>query len=130
MTRFYSLFVSSDEQLASPYIRRFASLHDISLRLGTEEKVHFLLQTKLQQKQKADLEVIFDETQIDVHSIDVDVFQHQTLITARITPKELGMLRIGFTYPETNRRSLPRRLLSKHSPLTHRSWQLFRPTAN
>lgn len=122
MTRFYSLFVTSDEQLASPYIRRFSTLHDISLRLGTVEKVHFLLQTKISPAQKKKLEIIYDESQLTLHQVQVDVFHHQTLITAHMTPKELGVLRVGFTYPEPGRAMLPRRRLTKGSPLTHKLW--------
>jgi len=99
MIRFYSLFITDDQLLASPYIRRFNKLHDITLNLRKKEIVNFLLQTKLNPEQKKQLHVIYDPMEIAISKIDIKTFEHQTLLSVSLTPKELGSVRIGFSIP-------------------------------
>jgi len=101
MIRFYSLFVTDNELLASPYIRRFNTYHDLTLHRGEEETVNFLLQTPLTPKQQEQMSVMFDPLTLSLSKIDIKPFAHQTLITVTLTPKELGSIRIGFAFPQT-----------------------------
>lgn len=101
MIRFYSLFVTDDNLLASPYVRRFNVFHDITLHRGITEKVNFLIQTPLTNKQHKDLSVIFDPSQITIEEIEVKTFKHQSLITATIIPKKAGSVKLGFAFPQT-----------------------------
>jgi hypothetical protein len=116
MIRFYSLFVTDDELLASPYVRRFNVFHDLTLHRGKTETVTFLLQTSLTDKQHDQLNVIYDPLQLSVEEVEVKPYQHQTLITVKITPKELGSIRLGFAFPQSEQ--LHRARMKKiHSPL-------------
>lgn len=101
MIRFYSLFVTDDNLLASPYVRRFNVFHDITLHCGVTEKINFLLQVPLTPKQYKNLNVIFDPNQIAIKEIDVKTFKHQSLITVTIFPKKAGSVKIGFAFPQT-----------------------------
>ena len=101
MIRFYSLFVTDDELLASPYVRRFNVLHDLTLNRGKTETVNFLLQTTITPEQIKELKVIYDPLSIDISNIDVRPFKHQTLVTVDLAPKELGSVRIGFSVPQS-----------------------------
>lgn len=101
MIRFYSLFVTDDELLASPYVRRFNVFHDLTLHRGKTETVTFLLQTTISPKQHEKLNIIFDPLQLSIEGIDVKPFEHQTLITVDLIPKELGSIRIGFAFPQS-----------------------------
>jgi hypothetical protein len=100
MNRSYSLFVTDDELLSSPYVRRFNYLHDLTLHLGKKETVNFLLQTSLSNYQQKHLKLSYDSSSVEVHSVATISYQRQTLITVSLTPRELGTIRIGFTYPE------------------------------
>lgn len=99
MKRTYTLFVTDDELLASPYVRRFNFLHDITLHLGQKEEVNFLLQEALGPHQRHALKVEYDTVSLELQHLKVLPFKYQTLITANITPKELGSIRITFSYP-------------------------------
>lgn len=101
MIRFYSLFVTDDNLLASPYVRRFNVFHDITLHRGITEKVNFLLQTPLTTKQNKNLNIIFDPNQITIKEINVKTFKHQSLITTIIIPKKAGSIKLGFAFPQT-----------------------------
>lgn len=117
MIRFYSLFVTDDELLASPYIRRFNVFHDLTLNRGKTETVNFLLQTTITPEQNKRLSVIYDPLTLNISKVDVKTFIHQTLITVTLTPKELGSIRLGFSVPQSE--SLHRESLKKiHSPFT------------
>lgn len=117
MIRFYSLFVTDDELLASPYIRRFNVFHDLTLNRGKTETVNFLLQTTITPKQNELLNVIYDPLTLSILNVDVKTFNHQTLITVTLTPKELGSVRIGFSVPQSE--TLHKSILKKlPSPLT------------
>ncbi|MCB9816734.1 hypothetical protein H6786_05035 [Candidatus Nomurabacteria bacterium] len=117
MIRFYSLFVTDDELLASPYIRRFNVFHDLTLHRGETETVTFLLQTALTEKQFEKLQVIFDPAQLELKKIDLKSYKHQTLVTASVVPKEVGSVRIGFAFPQTEKLHQAR-MQSIPSPLT------------
>lgn len=101
MIRFYSLFVTDENLLASPYVRRFNVFHDITLHRGVTEKVNFLLQAPLTPKQYKNLNVIFDPNQITIKEICVKTFKHQSLVTATIVPKKAGSIKLGFAFPQT-----------------------------
>lgn len=117
MIRFYSLFVTDDELLASPYVRRFNVFHDLTLHRGKAETVTFLLQTTISPKQHEHLNVIFDPVQLSIQKVDVKPFEHQTLITVELIPKELGSIRIGFAFPQSEQLHNAR-MKKIHSPLT------------
>ncbi len=102
MIRFYSLFVTDDTLLASPYIRRFNLLYDLILHRGQSEIVNFLLQTDLTPKQIENLSIVYDPLTIDLQKVDVQPYKHQTLLTVKLVPKELGSVRIGFSHPQTS----------------------------
>ena len=117
MIRFYSLFVTDDELLASPYVRRINVLHDLTLNRGKIETVNFLLQTTLTPEQNKNLNVIYDPLTLTISKIEIKKFKHQTLITVDITPKELGSVHIGFSVPQSEPTRQP--ILKKvNSPLT------------
>lgn len=117
MIRFYSLFVTDDELLASPYVRRFNVFHDLTLNRGKTETVNFLLQTTITPEQNKRLNVIYDPLTLNISKVVIKTFTHQTLITVTLTPKELGSIRIGFSVPQSE--PLHRANLKKiPSPLT------------
>lgn len=120
MKRFYSLFVTDDKLLASPYIRRFNFLNDLTVNIGETEKIRFLLQAPLNAKQQEKLKVHYDPTSLRLEDIKIDRFPHQTLVTLTITPKELGTVSIGFSYPDTKPTSTERSLLGKKLLHRHR----------
>ncbi len=117
MIRFYSLFVVDDALLASPYVRRFNVFHDITLHRGVSETVNFLLQHPLTPGQYEKLNLIYDPHTMTVEKVDVKSFKHQSLITVTMTPKELGSVRIGFAFPQTDY-LYNARIKDIHSPLT------------
>lgn len=100
MIRFYSLFVTDDNLLASPYVRRFNFFHDLTLHRGTSETVNFLLQYPLTENQIKHLNIIYDPHTLNIEHIDVKSYSHQSLLTVTLTPKELGSIRIGFAMPQ------------------------------
>lgn len=124
MNRTYSLFVTDDELLASPYVRRFNYLHDLTLHLGQTEDVNFLLQVSLSAQQRKQLRVSYDHASLELCSVTVISYERQTLVTARIIPKELGTIRIGFTYPEERERHTKRWLGARN---LLRPKHVFRP---
>ena len=100
MVRFYSLFVTDDDLLASPYIRRFNIFHDITIHRGKTEIVNFLLQAPLSKKQRAELSLVYDPHELNILNINVRSYDHQTILTVKMMPKEVGSVRIGFSYPQ------------------------------
>lgn len=127
MIRFYSLFVTDDNLLASPFVRRFNVFHDLTLHRGATETVNFLLQTPLTPKEYDKLNIIFDPHVLTLERVEVKSFKHQSLITITLTPKELGSIKIGFAFPQTD--SLHQaRMQSLHSPLTTVSYSSLRHT--
>lgn len=117
MIRFYSLFVTDDNLLASPFVKRFNVFHDLTLHRGATETVNFLLQTPISAEQQERLSIIYDPHSLELQSVEVKSFKHQSLITATVVPKELGSLRIGFAFPQTEPLHQAR-LKRIHSPLT------------
>jgi hypothetical protein len=101
MIRFYSLFVNDEKVVPSPYSQRFNPFHDLTLRRGETETVNFLLQTSLTAEQYEKMNVLFDPEVLDVKQISVRSFSHQTLVTATLSPKQSGSLRIGFAFPQS-----------------------------
>ena len=124
MIRFYSLFVVSDELMASPYVRRFSGMHDLTLEVGKTETVNFLLQTTLPKEMMDELSVIYDPDSIELTKVQPHWYHHQTLITVELTPKELGSVRIGFSIPRTAKRT-KRQTRQADSPLKTVSWRDF-----
>ena len=117
MIRFYSLFVTDDDLLASHYVRRFNLFHDLTVHRGKTETVTFLMQTGLTEKQYENLNVIFDPAALHLEKIDIKSYKHQTLLTVTLTPKEIGSVRIGFAFPQAQKLHRER-LHSIPSPLT------------
>lgn len=117
MIRFYSLFVTDDNLLASPYVRRFNTFHDITLHRGVSETINFLLQTELTPAQYEQLNIIYDPITISLQKIEVKAFKHQSLITVTLIPKEIGSIRIGFAFPQTGKLHSDR-MKKLASPLT------------
>lgn len=101
MIRFYSLFVTDDNLLASPYVRRFNVFHDLTLHRGATETINFLLQTPITTEQFKHLNVIYDPLTLSLQKIEVRPYKHQSLITVTVIPKELGSVKIGFAFPQT-----------------------------
>lgn len=117
MIRFYSLFVVDNDLMASPYVRRFNVFHDITLHRGATETVNFLLQQPLTPEQYEKLNIIYDPHTLAIENVDVKSFKHQSLITVTLVPKELGSIRIGFAFPQTEYLHQAR-MKNIHSPLT------------
>ncbi len=113
MKRFYSLFVTDDKLLSSPYIRRFNFLNDLTVNIGQTEKIRFLLQAPLSEKQRQQLEVHYDPASVLVDHMKVEGFPHQTLVTLTLIPKELGTVSIGFSYPDAKPTRSERVLLKR-----------------
>jgi len=101
MIRFYSLFVTDDNLLASPYARRFNVFHDITLQRGETETVNFLLQTAISMKQYKQLHIMYDLNALTVEEVAVKRFKHQSLITVTLIPKEIGAVKIGLAFPQS-----------------------------
>ena len=116
MIRFYSMFVTDDDLLASPYVRRFNVFHDLTLHRGVTETVNFLLQSPLHKDQYDKLNVIFDPHTLDIQDVSVKSYKHQSLVTVSVIPKELGSVRIGFAFPQ-NEPLHQARMRKLHSPL-------------
>lgn len=101
MIRFHSLFVVDDDLLASPYVRRFNVFHDLTLHRGAPETINFLVQSPLTKHQEEELSVIYDPHQLTILDVDVKAFKHQSLLTVTMVAKEVGSVRIGFAFPQT-----------------------------
>lgn len=99
MKRFYSLFVTCDELLSSPYVHHFSDIHDITLTRGRVEVVNFLLQYPISKEAEKELEVIYEPELLQLNSVAIESFKHQTLITVSLVPLEIGSMRIGFSFP-------------------------------
>lgn len=128
MIRFYSLFVTSDELLTSPYVRRFSGAHDLTLELGQTETVNFLLQTPLPEGRKHELSVIYDPVTLELVKVRTHRYSHQTLVTVTLVPKEIGSMRIGFSLPRVAAAPGHRRS-SANSPLRSESVEAVAATA-
>ncbi|MCD5381231.1 MAG: hypothetical protein LR008_01500 [Candidatus Pacebacteria bacterium] len=100
MIRFYSLFVTDDKLLASPYISNFNTDHDLTIHRGKKETVTFLLQTPITEKQHLELKIIYDPLTLNISKAEIKPFQHQTLISLDINPKEVGVVKLGLEYPD------------------------------
>ena len=100
MIRFYSIFVTDEDLFESPYVRRFNTFHDLILHRGKTVTVNFLLQTALTNKQQKRLRALYDPLVLTLQKVEVTPYAHQTLLTVTLTPKELGSIRLGFSYPE------------------------------
>ncbi|MCA9360856.1 hypothetical protein H6789_02455 [Candidatus Nomurabacteria bacterium] len=101
MIRFYSLFITDDDLLASPYVRRFNFFHDITLHRGETETVNFLLQTPLTSEQSKQLNIISDPSSINVLDVETKSFRHQSLVTVTLVAKEVGSIKIGLAFPQS-----------------------------
>lgn len=117
MIRFYSIFVTDDDLLASHYVRRYNIFHDLTLHRGKVEIVNFLLQSSLTKEQREKLNVMYDPLSINLLKIDVRSYLHQTLLTAKIVPKELGSIKIGFSFPESANKHVLSKFKKNYSPL-------------
>jgi len=102
MIRFYSLFVSDDNILSSPYVRKLNLFHDININRGEEETVNFLLQSPLTPKQAKSLNVIFDPLALKVLDVETKSYKHQSLVTITLIPREVGSQKIGIAFPQSN----------------------------
>ena len=101
MIRFYSLFVTDENLMTSPYVRRFNPFHDLTLHRSQEETINFLLQTTLTPEQYEQLNILYDPHSLNIRDVEVKTFAHQTLLTVHLTPKEIGSLRIGVAFPQS-----------------------------
>ena len=101
MIRFYSLFITDDDLLASPYVRRLNFFHDITLHRGATETVNFLLQTPLTSEQGKQLNIICDPTAVSILDVEVKAFRHQSLVTLTLVPREIGSIKIGLAFPQS-----------------------------
>lgn len=103
MIRFYSLFVTDEAVVPSPYpfTQRFNPFHDLTLQKDKPETINFLLQTTLDAEQYDKMNVLFDPEVLEISHIEVRAFSHQTLTIINLTPKQAGSLRIGFAFPQS-----------------------------
>mgnify|MGYP001181472543 CR=1 FL=1 len=101
MIRFYSLFVTDNNLLASPFVGRLNLFHDLTLHLDREESVNFLLQTRLTTEQCSELNIIFDPLSVKVSNVETKQFRHQTLVTVTLIPREIGSLKLGLAFPQS-----------------------------
>jgi len=102
MIRFYSLFVTDDNLLSSPYLRKLNLFHDITVNRGEEEIVNFLLQAPLSTQQAKELNIIFDPLSVSVRGVEIKTYRHQSLVTVTLIPKEVGSHKIGLAFPQSN----------------------------
>lgn len=105
MVRYYTFYVTDDKLLASPYVRRFNFLHDLTLQLNKPEEVRFLLQTPITPLQQSQLQLLHETSNFDITNIKVRSYKQQSIITATFTPKELGIVRVGISFPSEKRAS-------------------------
>lgn len=103
MIRYYSLFVTDDKLLTSPYINQSNISHDVVVHRGQVETVNFLLQTPLSKEQKDSLTVKHDSLALTVNNFKVKVFSHQTLVTVNLIAKEIGVTKIGFSFSKAEK---------------------------
>jgi hypothetical protein len=136
MIRFYSLFISDDNLLASPYSQKFNFFHDVSLRRGVEETVNFLLQTVLSTEQENNLNVIFDPLSLNILNVEVKSFKKQTIVAISLIPNEVGSVKIGIALPQSTSlheekiNNLPSPLVSmKYKTIKQKSDASVRPVA-
>ena len=101
MIRFYSMFVTDNELLVSPYVCDFNTSHDLTVHRGKTEVINFLLQTTLTENQYKKLSILYDPFSVTVNQIDVRSFHHETIITVELIPKEIGTVKIGFAVPQS-----------------------------
>ena len=134
MIRFYSLFISNDDLLASPLIQKFNLFHDLNLRLGQKETVNFLLQTPLTPMQCKKLNIISDPNSVEILDTEVKTYKYQTLISVTLIPKELGSARIGLAFPqseglhEERLKHLPARFEAIPCSKIHQTTAAYQPT--
>lgn len=102
MIRFYSLFVSDEDLLASPYVQKVNVLHDLVLCRGEKETVNFLLQSPLTKTQKDNLNVICDPLSLVVNNVEVKAFKQQTIISITLSANEVGSAKIGIAFPQSS----------------------------
>jgi hypothetical protein len=133
MIRFYSLFVTDDDLLSSPYIQKFNLFHDITLQRGHEETVNFLLQTPLTPAQSNKLNIISDPQSLEIKDTEVKTYKHQSLISITLIPKEVGSARIGITFPQSESlhgdqlKNLPARFISTPCDKVHQTPFTYSP---
>lgn len=101
MIRFYSLFVTDENLLASPYVRRLNFFHDVTLHRGVTETVNFLLQTPLTNEQSKQLNIICDPLSVSIVDVEAKSFKHQSLITVTLIPREIGSIKVGLAFPQS-----------------------------
>lgn len=100
MIRFYPLFVTDNELLASPYIKNFNLFNGITLQRGHLETVNFLIQTHLTSKQCDNLNIIYDQLNLHLDKVQIKPYKHQTVVSVSIIAKEIGSMKIGLEIPE------------------------------
>ncbi len=129
MIRFYSLFVTDDELLASPYVRRLNFFHDITLRRGKKEVINFLLQTPLTTEQAKELNIICDPLSVNILDVEAKSFRHQSLVTVTLIAKEISSIKIGLAFPQSKKQH-SEKMKKINSPLVSIPCQKIHQVAN
>lgn len=99
MIRTYSILSTNGELQTSPYIKELQKKYDLVLDVNDTKIVNFLFQMPISRTEAHQVYAMFDEDSIIVDDIYVDCFSNQTLISAKMTPKEIGTMKISFVVP-------------------------------
>ncbi|MEK7639038.1 MAG: hypothetical protein AAB388_02660 [Patescibacteria group bacterium] len=99
MLRTYSIFATNQELLASPYVRALSRAHDVTLRVGEEEVINFLVQQRLSVEDEGQVYLLYDPQTLDCLTVHIERFAKQTLITLRMIAREMGSLKLGLSVP-------------------------------
>lgn len=99
MIRTYSILSTNGELQSSPYIKQLQQKYDLVLTTNRSQVVNFLFQIPISRSEAHQIYAMFDEQSLSVGNIYVDCFSNQTLVSANITPKEIGTMKISFVIP-------------------------------
>ncbi|MEM9336566.1 MAG: hypothetical protein AAGA35_01790 [Patescibacteria group bacterium] len=105
MEKFYTLFCATDELHTSPAIQMYSRLHDITLSLGEEQVMSFLLPSYIHSYQHDEVCVLYDPDMVDLNSATVTEQRRGsrvfTNISISLTPRDIGSSTLGFVSPES-----------------------------
>ena len=105
MIRTYSILSTNGELQTSPYVNKMQRHFDILLSVNKPQIVNFLFQFPVDYSDGARLRAVYDRDVLKVGELMVDRFKHQTLVSAKLTAKEVGSMEISFTIPYRSRTS-------------------------
>ena len=100
MIRTYSILSTNGELQHSPYIKELEKKYDLVLSTNEPKVINFLFQISIERSEAHQIYAIFDEELLEVDEVYVDCFTNQTLVSTRLTVKEIGSFKISLVVPD------------------------------